>query len=77
MARVECKTIHTVNGNDISKMSDDALIGFIKEAKKEIADLEAVGIESTAIAQKIAKINETIDFMVAKLDGVEEAADAE
>lgn len=66
------KTINYVYGNDIEKMSAEALIEAIKRAKGDISKLKEVGVESKHIKKKIGELDAAIESMVERLDAQEE-----
>lgn len=66
---MEFKTVDYVNGNDISKLSEDELITMIREERskrKDLAGLEDTG--STKIKAKLVEHDSNIARLVAILD---------
>lgn len=55
-------------GNDVTTMSEEALIQAIKRVEEQIADLKAVKTKSTKIAANVTKLQEQLASIVAELD---------
>lgn len=62
------ETKNYIFGNEVSGMSEDALISAIKRVEEQIADLKAVKTKSTKIAANIAKLQDQLASIVAELD---------
>lgn len=62
------KTVNYVFDKDITTMSKADLIDAIKRVNKDIADLEAVGVESTHITKEIARLSDARANILAALD---------
>lgn len=68
MPSIEIKNVTFINNTDVTQMTDEQLIGTIKNIEQEIADLEAVKSKSVAIGKKVGQLNETLLKVVAILD---------
>lgn len=55
-------------GRNIKDLSIDTILEAIRSDKKEITSLEAVGVESSHIAARIATLNAGIARLVAEMD---------
>ena len=62
------KTVNYVFDKDITTMSKDDLIDAITRVNKEIADLEAVGVESAYITKEITRLSDARANILAALD---------
>lgn len=62
------KTIHMINGINVKDMSKDELISKIADAEGEIARLNGLETESTAITKEIERQQAFIDDVVKHLD---------
>ena len=65
---VTTKTIHTVNGNDVTTMNPDDLIRCIKNVEQEIKELKAIDIQSKYVLKKIEELQATLVVVVGHLD---------
>ena len=68
MPSIEIKNVTFINNTDVNHMTDEQLIGTIKNLEQEISDLEAVKSKSVAIGKKVGQLNETLLKVVAILD---------
>jgi hypothetical protein len=68
MPSIEIKNITYINNADVRALSDEQLIGTIKNIELEIADLGLVKTESVKIKAKIAALQDTLTKVVAILD---------
>jgi hypothetical protein len=68
MPSIEIKNVTFINNTDVNHMTDEQLIGAIKNLEQEISDLEAVKSKSVAIGKKVGQLNETLLKVVAILD---------
>jgi hypothetical protein len=68
MPSIEIKNITYINNADVRALSDEQLIGTIKNIELEIADLGLVKTESVKIKAKIAELQDTLTQVVAILD---------
>lgn len=68
MASIELKTVTYINDADVTKLTDEQLISFIKKLEAEYGALESVGTKSIKIEAKKAEIKETLAKVVAILD---------
>ena len=62
------KTVNYVFDKDITTMSKADLIAAITRVNKDIADLEAVGVESAYITKEIARLSDARANILAALD---------
>lgn len=67
-AKITFKTVTFINNEDVTRMTEEQLIGAVKTIENEIADLQAVKTESTKIAAKIVEAQATLANVVAVLD---------
>jgi len=68
MSTIEIKTITYINDADVSKLTEEALIQWIKSIELEIDNLQAVKTKSTKIQAKITGLQETLAKVVEILD---------
>lgn len=62
------KAVEYVYGKDITTAGADELIEMIKRSKGEITSLDAAGVDSKYIKNKVKELNSAIDTMVKRLD---------
>ena len=65
---LKLSTQHFINGTNIKDMSASACISCIADAKDDIARLEALDVNSSAITKQIADLNKGIEVVVKVLD---------
>lgn len=65
---VEFSTVHYINDEDITKLSDDRIIDYIKHEKERISTLIALEVKSSNIDAKIKTHNENVSRLVNILD---------
>jgi hypothetical protein len=65
---MKVKTVHYINGYNVSDMTKEDLISEISKAEAKIKELKKVETESTAIAAEIERIGKFIADVVAHLD---------
>jgi hypothetical protein len=68
VSSIEIKTITYINDADVSKLTEEALIQWIKSIELEIDNLELVKTQSTKIQAKITGLKETLTKVVEILD---------
>jgi hypothetical protein len=68
VSTIEIKTITYINHEDVSKLTEEALIQWIKSIEVEIENLQAVKTQSTKIQAKIRGLQETLAKVVEILD---------
>jgi hypothetical protein len=66
--QITFKTITYINNSDVTALTDEQLIGFIKAIEREIADLKGVATKSKKIEAKIADAEATLAKVVEVLD---------
>lgn len=67
-AKPPFETRHYVYGRDISTMTADQLIAAVKQVEQEIADLQAIKVESSFITKKVGELTDMRDKIVERLD---------
>ena len=66
--QITFKNVTYINNNDVTALTDEQLIGFIKAIEREIADLKGVTTKSKKIEAKIADAEATLAKVVEVLD---------